>query len=315
MRPGLATIVVPAYNAEAYIGECLVSLLIQTYKNLEVLVVDDGSTDKTAEVVQAHAVSDGRVRLFQNANHGVSFSRNYAIARGEGEYLLFVDADDVVAPDYVRCLVEPLLRGECECSAVGMTLFSKDSPAYSAGEVLSFYGEEVFLACLEKCGGFLCNKGFLYSVVRKHDLVLDEGIAQSEDMLFLLNYLAFCKRLTFDTGIRYGYRQRRCSAANSHSNIKWFDAIAVYEAYKERLEGSKALSDAVRKAFLPVAYEARWRYRHCELDEEKLCTRISDMCVNCERGLSERPLGYRFKMFIYRHCMGLEMSRRKMVAR
>lgn len=314
MRGGLATIVVPAHNVATYISDCMASILSQTYENIEVLVVDDGSSDDTARVVEGFASVDSRVQLFCNLNHGVSYSRNFAIARGTGEYLLFVDADDVVAPDYVESIVEPLSRADCECSAVGIALFVDETPKFGVGCKQLYLGDDIFLACLDKCRGFLWNKGFLYSIVRDNQIEFDEKISQSEDMMFLLDYLTYCNALSFDSGIRYGYRQRHDSAANNQLNSRWFDAIKVYEAYEARLGDKPALVEAVRKSYLPIAYEARWRYRHCRLNDRELLSKIDSMRTICEQGLSERSIKYRLKMFVYRHFMGVEMKRRRTVA-
>lgn len=147
--------VVPAYNVEAYISDCLESLLAQTYADIEVLVVDDGSIDETASRAEALAAKDSRIRVFRNENRGVSCSRNYAIDRGAGEYLLFVDADDVVAPDYVEALVGPLSQRRCELSCVNIARFAGESPQFSTGKICMYKNKEIYKACLDNCKGFL----------------------------------------------------------------------------------------------------------------------------------------------------------------
>ena len=146
MRRGLATVVVPAYNVAGYVGECVSSLLAQTYADIEVVVVDDGSTDGTAAAVERAAAGDPRVRLFRRENGGVSRSRNFAMGQAEGEYLLFVDADDVVAPDYVEALVAPLAAGVCELSAVGVETFKGEAPRFGKGTTQLYRNDEIFKA-------------------------------------------------------------------------------------------------------------------------------------------------------------------------
>ena len=311
----LATIVIPAYNVSGYIGECLESLLVQSYQDIEILVVDDGSTDGTADVVGRYADADSRVKLFHNENHGVSYSRNFAIGKGAGDYLLFMDADDVVSPDYVESLVEPLSNGACEMSAVGVVPFSGGAPVFSTGEQHVYKKGEKYHACLGICHGFAWNKGFLYRIVRDRKIRFDETVAQSEDMLFLLDYLDHCGKVVFDDGARYGYRQRWDSAANNQRSTKWFDVVKVYEAYESRLGAEAELRDVVRRAFLPIAYEAIWRYRNCGMDDGTLHERILSMRGFCEQTLPSCPPLFRFKMYIYRHFMGAEMFRRRLVVR
>ena len=87
----LVSIVVPIYNSEKYLKRCLDSLVNQTYHNIEILLIDDGSTDSSAQICNAYEKNDGRITVFHNDNHGVSYSRNFGIDRSNGMYLLFVD--------------------------------------------------------------------------------------------------------------------------------------------------------------------------------------------------------------------------------
>src|SRR4051794_28277766 len=91
----LVSTIIPVFNGEALIGEAIESALRQTYPNIEVIVVDDGSTDRTLEVIQALAASDSRIRVIQQANGGVARARNRAIAAARGEFIAPLDADDL----------------------------------------------------------------------------------------------------------------------------------------------------------------------------------------------------------------------------
>ena len=97
--PGLLSVVVPCYDVEDYLDECLVSLRFQRYRNVEIIVVDDGSPDSSAEIALGHARRDLRVRLIRQENGGLSAARNSGVQRAHGEFLTFVDSDDVVQPD------------------------------------------------------------------------------------------------------------------------------------------------------------------------------------------------------------------------
>lgn len=106
--PGLLSIVVPAYNVEHYIDECLASLREQSYRLVEILVVDDGSPDRSAEIARSHARRDPRVRVVTRPNGGLSAARNTGVEAARGEFLTFVDSDDVVRPDAYRRVIESL---------------------------------------------------------------------------------------------------------------------------------------------------------------------------------------------------------------
>lgn len=101
MSEPLVSIIVPVYNAEQYLALCLSSILRQSYSILEVIVVDDGSTDASSSIVEAFCHIDSRVRLIRQNHSGQSVARNYGIEQAKGEYLMFVDADDTIDPDFV----------------------------------------------------------------------------------------------------------------------------------------------------------------------------------------------------------------------
>lgn len=100
----LISIIVPVYQVKEYLGECVESLLAQTYKNLEILLVDDGSTDGSGEICDQYAGRDDRVRVVHQENQGLSAARNSGIDHMKGEYAAFVDSDDVVFPDFINTL-------------------------------------------------------------------------------------------------------------------------------------------------------------------------------------------------------------------
>ncbi len=111
------SVIIPAYNAEAFIGQTLESVLSQTYENIEILVVDDGSKDKTAEIVASFAQKDSRVILFKQQNAGVAAARNLAIEKSRGEYIAPLDADDIWYPSKLDKQVQCILQGG---SSVGL---------------------------------------------------------------------------------------------------------------------------------------------------------------------------------------------------
>lgn len=104
------SVIVPVYNIEDYLKRCIDSILAQTYENFELLLVDDGSTDKSGAICDSYLEKDERVRVFHKANGGSSSARNMAILEAKGEYLSFVDSDDYVEPDFLECLVAPIER-------------------------------------------------------------------------------------------------------------------------------------------------------------------------------------------------------------
>ena len=197
---GKVSVVVPAYNVDAYIEECLTSLCMQTYENIEVIVVNDGSTDGTFEKALSVVDDDERFTVLTISNSGVSCARNIALDAVTGEYVVFVDADDVVAPDFISTLVSLIKGYGADCSVVGIAPFVATAPRFSGGHVTVYEKPDAQSVMLEGPKGFLCNKCFLTAIIEEDNIRLREDIFQSEDMLFLLEYLFKCSRVVFDDG-------------------------------------------------------------------------------------------------------------------
>lgn len=119
MEKPLVTIIIPVYNIEDYLVRCVHSVCAQTYQNLEILLVDDGSTDQSGSICDKLAEEDDRIRVFHKENGGSSSARNLAIEKAQGEYLGFVDSDDYVEPDMYALLVDALLRYGALIAQVG----------------------------------------------------------------------------------------------------------------------------------------------------------------------------------------------------
>lgn len=102
------TVIVPVYNIEEYIERCVNSILYQTYSNFELILVDDGSTDRSGQILDEFAKTDSRVRVFHKENGGSSSARNLAISEAKGEYFAFIDSDDYIEPDFLECLIMPV---------------------------------------------------------------------------------------------------------------------------------------------------------------------------------------------------------------
>ncbi len=110
----LVSVIVPVYNVEKYLEECVNSLTSQTYSNLEILLIDDGSTDGSGNICDSLAKEDARIRVFHLQNGGVSNARNFGIENAKGEYLSFVDSDDWVDLDMYEKMVQKIQLKSCE---------------------------------------------------------------------------------------------------------------------------------------------------------------------------------------------------------
>ncbi|MDE6319310.1 MAG: glycosyltransferase [Lachnospiraceae bacterium] len=132
----LISIIVPVYQVKEYIEECVESLLAQTYTNLEILLVDDGSTDGSGAMCDEYAVKDSRVRVIHQENQGPSVARNQGLDHARGEYVAFVDSDDVVMPDFIETLFGILNKYQADIAACAYIKCSTDDLIHIRNGVL-----------------------------------------------------------------------------------------------------------------------------------------------------------------------------------
>lgn len=172
----LVSVIIPAFNAEIFIARTLESVLSQTYQNTEVLVVDDGSTDTTAEIVKSFAHKDSRVSLFHQSNAGVAAARNLAIEKSKGEYIAPIDADDIWYPQNLEKQVEYLIQSEQSVGVVySWSLDINEKDLFTGGFYNSTIEGEVYKTliykyfmgnassslirriCFDRVGGYNCQ--------------------------------------------------------------------------------------------------------------------------------------------------------------
>ena len=177
------SIIVPVYNAEKTLERCVRSLMAQTYGNIEILLVNDGSRDQSPAICQRFAQEDGRIRVIDKPNGGVSSARNAGLDAARGEYLMFCDSDDWVEPDWCESMVSLCGPGDmviCEIDRNGQIaehdVEQEDAPR---NKILHY----PLLASSP------VNKLFDTAVIRQSGLRFREGLYVGEDLCFVLAYL------------------------------------------------------------------------------------------------------------------------------
>ena len=122
----LITIVVPVYNVEKYISDCLDSLISQTYKNIEIILVDDGSTDMSGAICDRYTTLDARIKVIHKQNEGLGFARNTGLEVAQGKFVAFIDSDDMADADLVEKLVNGLYEENCDTCIGGFKRISEN---------------------------------------------------------------------------------------------------------------------------------------------------------------------------------------------
>lgn len=206
----LITVVVPIYNVEVYLEQCIRSVLAQTYENFELLLVDDGSKDKSGEIVDRLAQTDRRIVPFHQKNQGVAAARNTGLDHSKGRYAAFLDGDDWYHPDFLEKMEAALEAGDgqlasCCFEAVGVehppqvkTLKAAVVDRREAMQLLMGYNS---------FNGYIWNKLFDLQLIRENDIRFHADYPACEDTMFVGSYLYHCSRVCVTEECLYCYRQ------------------------------------------------------------------------------------------------------------
>ena len=210
MSPKIS-VLVPAYNVAPWISKTLDSILSQTYENLEVIVVDDGSTDETGAILEGYAVRDARVVVIHQPNGGLVAARETGIANATGDYVTFVDGDDTIEPDMYERLMANALKYDADISHCGVFFDFPDGHSeshYGTGAVCvhdNFLGLCALLVG-EQVEPALWNK--LYRRELTMDSCLDRSVRNNEDLLRNFTLFSRARRSVFEDFCGYHYYQR-----------------------------------------------------------------------------------------------------------
>lgn len=242
----LISIIVPVYNVEEYLNDCIMSILHQTYSDFELILVDDGSTDRSSIMCDEYSKKHSNIRVVHQANCGLSFARNVGVQNSSGRYITFIDSDDIVAEDYLKCHLHSINEYDAQVSCADFQLFSDslDSHMKSDKCEMSCYDGES--ACVQ----LLCSKMFYTSSC---NLLIERKIVEDnpfplykyhEDEFTTFRYFLHAKRVVKNKNVLYYYRQRRGSIMHLMNN-QVLDALEAADNYVNVCEHlSHNLADA-----------------------------------------------------------------------
>jgi len=208
MKKGQVSIVIAVYNANKYLEECLDTLLNQTYQDIEIILVNDGSTDSSFDICKKYEETYENVVAFTKDNEGSASARNMGLEHVNGEFVIFVDADDTVATDYIEKL-HAAIQGK-DVAICGFDRFNE--AGIQVKKVLEISGdiseEEAYehTFASNMISGAAWNKLFRVEILKKYNVKFSREIFKSEDTLFVAEYFAHCKRYAYVAENLYHYR-------------------------------------------------------------------------------------------------------------
>ena len=223
----LVSIMIPVYNAERYLERCLESVLSQTYSNIEIVLVNDGSTDFSGNICDRYAELDNRIKVFHKHNEGVAATRNYLLSKVNGDYLMFVDSDDTIPNDAVSVMYERMVRDGSDM-AVGRYITVEESGEQTKNCLL--VEDEVLLpeSVLEKTctvgfafwapWGRLCKKSVYYGINYPR-------LKVGEDAWVYPQLIKNCSKISMISSFVYYYYQIPGSLTKSNSTQRMFDGF------------------------------------------------------------------------------------------
>jgi glycosyltransferase involved in cell wall biosynthesis len=280
------SVIVPVYNCEKYLARCLDSIRAQTYKNLDVVMVDDGSSDSSAQICHSYEDADSRFRYFHKENGGVSSARNLGLDNARGEFIGFVDGDDEILPDMIQLLLENLLESGADASVISPIVAMGESRlAYRDNpEPVIFSGSEAAAQALRGVifAGHLCTKLFKARLFRT--LRLRTDLAICEDLVAVYDAFLMCKTVVFSDAHKYVYYTNPTSAINSEFKDSFLTYITATEhllsrAKAELPEAANYAAAAVINAHLDVLSKLYYAKRLTGAEYKKYRARIREVAT------------------------------------
>ena len=230
---GLISIIVPVYNVEKYLDRCIQSLISQSYKNIEIILVNDGSLDNSGAICDKYSKDDNRIISIHKKNGGVSSARNTGIKNSRGEFIAFCDSDDWVDKDIYVELVKLINKNNSDLACCEFFDLEKvdinNDETYLENTIDRNYALKLILDD-DKIGGYLWNKLFRRSTIFNSNLLtLDTKIHVLEDEIFVLEYIKKCEKIAITKKQLYHYEKNENSALNSPISEKTLTAIDARE--------------------------------------------------------------------------------------
>lgn len=223
--------IIPVYNVEKVIRRCIDSILYQTIQDFEIILIDDGSSDRSGEICDSYSSRDNRIVVIHKNNAGVSSTRNMGLERVKGQYIIFLDSDDYIEPDYL----EVLDKNEADLKIIGY----KIEDEYGRTKKINQYEEKIEpiltseqLAEAFKEGDFnyIWGKCFRTDIIKEHNINFDVNVSLAEDTLFVLEYVKYITSIKYLSDIGYHYIKYNTETLtkidfNSDSTVNKFEKV------------------------------------------------------------------------------------------
>jgi len=270
MEENLVTIIVPIYNAEEYLSKCLDSLVNQTYKNLEILLINDGSIDNSEKICNEYKNKDARIRYYEKTNSGVSDTRNYGLERATGDYIAFLDSDDW----FDIYTLENCMKIINECNIdilrfsylkeLGNCTFKYKYTIHTDMKIEKKQYDEMIYKYIFNTFDLSNVCGAIFDRKLLKDIYFDSHISNGEDFKFMIEALLKSESIYFIDNPYYHYNYNMSSLTNNLDTDKMkkriTDNVQIYRNILDRLQKSEIYQNQMEKrvidTMLSIQYQA-----------------------------------------------------------
>jgi len=212
----LVSIIVPVYNSQEYLSRCLESAIDQSYKNIEILLINDGSTDNSGKICDGHAISDNRIRVIHTKNNGPAAARNIGIDNSKGEFIFFLDSDDSIEKNAIHLLIEnyqqtkaDIIIGDFDKMKDDVITNSEHNTYFTNSKLLTKQDIVDYIRCYLKKPNrfplFVYSWGRLFksSIIKNNNILFATGLRTFEDVVFNFDYLDYTNEIFFAKEVVY----------------------------------------------------------------------------------------------------------------
>lgn len=297
------SVIIPVYNCEKYIGECIESLINQTLKECEFIFVNDGSSDKSKEIIEGYAKGDNRIKLINQKNSGVSVARNTGLENAVGEYIGFVDGDDYIDVDYYENLYNAAKSNLCEIVICDWKsevngVENKLNLPFERNKVLNkrYIEDKIYPFFIKEDSlNSVCNKIFNNNLIKKNNIMFPVGVELGEDGFFNVVATTYADKVYYLDSSGYYYREVEGSATRNVIKKDYFKrALSVYknkpkeyekwpikEEEIERLKTIKFLNTVIALTYIYFVpndrnkLKDRYRYIKNMINNQEVCDAIN----------------------------------------
>ena len=253
------SVIVPVYNAEKYLEECVQSILKQTYQNFELILIDDGSPDGCGKICDRFAEIDARIVVCHKKNEGVSIARNTGISLARGEYQSFVDSDDSIDLDFLEAAMTAIQTSGADLYISGLQMetwdhkeiigvqryASSETKIYSVKELLEKRDCDYPLICISGP----CCKLYKKSVIDDHGVRFSEHLSSGEDINFVLDVLEHCVKAYFSKECFYHYRRGNGESLFNRFHADTYEIASLVYSKMRRIMNECGCSEEAMNAF------------------------------------------------------------------